>query len=90
MSVAPALLVAAPTITPARYGLASAADLVVEQNPRFRNGIEFEENPTGPAKLSQAECGVPQAGGVRHRYPADRGAADQSVRGLHLQRRLPD
>ncbi|MDH6279528.1 hypothetical protein [Prescottella agglutinans] len=57
MAVAPPLLVAAQTITPARYGLASAADLVVEQNPRFRNGIEFEENQTGPAKLSRADCG---------------------------------
>ncbi len=57
MAVAPPLLVAAPTITPARYGLASASDLVVEPNPHVRNGIEFEANPTGAAKLSRAECG---------------------------------
>lgn len=56
MAVAPALYVAAPTITPARYGLVSAADMVVESDPHFVNGIEFEQNPCGPAKLAANEC----------------------------------
>ena len=56
MAVAPALYVAAPTITPARYGLVSAADLVVESDPHFANGVEFEQNPCGPAKLAPNEC----------------------------------
>lgn len=56
MAVAPAIYVAAPTITPARYGLVSAADLVVETNPHFINGIEFEQNPCGPAKLAANDC----------------------------------
>lgn len=59
MAVAPYIHVASPTITPSRYGLATAADLVVESNPKLRNGVEFEANPTGPAKLSRAECAPP-------------------------------
>lgn len=56
MPVAPALLVQTPTLTPARYGLSSAADLVVEAVLHFRNGVEFIENPSGPAKYSPIEC----------------------------------
>lgn len=56
MAVAPPIYVAAPTITPSRYGLATAGDLVIESDLHFRNGIEHEQNPSGPAKLSAAEC----------------------------------
>lgn len=59
MAVAPFIRVASPTITPSRYGLATAADLVAEANPKLRNGIEFDLNPSGLAKLSRAECAPP-------------------------------
>ena len=61
MAVAPALYVAAPTLTPTRFGLVSAGDLVVPEDPRFVNGIQFESNPSGPAKLAPTECEDPQS-----------------------------
>ncbi|MBF6298227.1 hypothetical protein IU459_11815 [Nocardia amamiensis] len=58
MAVAPPLLVAAPTITPARFGLQSAADQqLIDPAQRIRNGVAWEPNPCGPAKLDPAECG---------------------------------
>ncbi|MDI9914365.1 hypothetical protein [Rhodococcus sp. IEGM 1379] len=56
MAVAPALYVAAPTLTPSRFGLVTAADLVVPEDRHFVNGVQFESNPSGPAKLTAAEC----------------------------------
>lgn len=56
MAVAPALYVAAPTLTPTRFGLVTAGDLVVPEDFRFVNGVQFESNPSGPAKLAPTEC----------------------------------
>ncbi len=52
----PQLLVPAPTITPARYGLASAADPVIETG-RIHAGIQWDRPPCGPATLDPAQCG---------------------------------
>ncbi len=52
----PPLLVPAPTITPARYGLQSAADPVTETG-RIHAGIQWDRLPCGPATLDPAECG---------------------------------
>jgi hypothetical protein len=56
VAVAPALYVAAPTLTPSRFGLVTAAELVVPEDRHFVNGVQFESNPSGPAKLTAAEC----------------------------------
>ncbi|OZC59268.1 hypothetical protein CH276_22745 [Rhodococcus sp. 06-470-2] len=56
MPVAPALYVQTPTLTPARFGLSSAAEQIVESDLHFRNGVEFIENPHGVASLTAAEC----------------------------------
>lgn len=61
MAVAPALYVAAPTVTPSRFGLVSAADLVVPEDRHFVNGVQFESNPSGPAKLAATDC-LPEPG----------------------------
>lgn len=55
MFLAPPLYVSAPPVTPARYGLLDAADLVVERDTKFRNGIEYQTINT-PAKLAAVEC----------------------------------
>ncbi|MFI7527490.1 hypothetical protein [Nocardia salmonicida] len=52
----PPLLVPAPTVTPARYGLASAADPVTETG-RIHAGIQWDRAPCGPATLDPAQCG---------------------------------
>lgn len=69
MSVAPPLLVPAPTKVPARYGLASAADQVIVTNEarEIRNGIEWEATPCAPVQLDPADCDGP---------PTDRTAPD--------------
>ena len=57
MVVAPPIYVQAPAATPSRFGLLSAGDLVIETDPHFRNGIEWQPKPCGPAKLDASECG---------------------------------
>lgn len=52
----PPLLVPAPAITPARYGLQSAADPVTETG-RIHAGIQWDRSPCGPPTLDPAECG---------------------------------
>ena len=44
--MAPRLFVPAPTTSPARYGLVTAADQVVPEDPaKFRLGIEWQQLP---------------------------------------------
>lgn len=52
----PPLLVPAPALTSARYGLQSAADLVVETGS-IHAGIQWDRLPCGPATLDPAQCG---------------------------------
>lgn len=52
----PPLLVPAPALTPARYGLQSAADLVTETG-RIHSGVQWDRLPCGPATLDPAQCG---------------------------------
>lgn len=52
----PPLLVTAPAITPARFGLQSAADMVTEAG-RIQSGIQWDQQPCGPAQLDPALCG---------------------------------
>lgn len=59
MAVAPPIYVPAPPVTPARYGLLTAGDLVVDTDPHMRNGIEWQDPPCGPAKLDAAACNEP-------------------------------
>lgn len=59
MVVAPPIYVQAPAVTPSRFGLLSAGDLVIGQDPHLRNGIEWQPKPCGPAKLDPSECGDP-------------------------------
>lgn len=54
--VQPPLLVQAPAVTPARYGLQSAADQVADAE-RIHAGIQWERPPCGPAQLDPALCG---------------------------------
>lgn len=54
--VMPALIVQAPTLTPARYGLGTAAEQAIE-NGRINSGIAWEPNPCGPAHIDPALCG---------------------------------
>lgn len=79
MAVAPPIYVQAPAITPSRYGLLDVADLVVESDPHFLNGVEFETPPCGPAKLAASECFPP---------PADPGDTDPRLRTLDEGRPL--
>lgn len=52
----PPLLVPAPAVTPARYGLQSAADLIAPAG-RIHSGIQWDRPPCGPAQLDPALCG---------------------------------
>lgn len=79
MAVAPPIYVQAPALTPSRYGLLDAADLVVESDVHFLNGVEFETAPCGPAKLAASECFSP---------PADPGGNDPRLRTLDEGRPL--
>lgn len=56
MAVTPPVFVAAPPVEPARYGLLSASTLTLETDPHWTNGVEWEEQPTGAAALSAADC----------------------------------
>ena len=59
MAIAPPLWVPAPTLTPARFGLFDAADIVIENDDHFRNGIEYQPAPCTPAKLAAQDCFPP-------------------------------
>ncbi|MFE2995008.1 hypothetical protein ACFXG4_08355 [Nocardia sp. NPDC059246] len=52
----PPIIVAAPAVSPARFGLQSAADQVAE-NGRIASGIGWEPLPCGPAHTDPALCG---------------------------------
>ncbi|MRH86005.1 hypothetical protein GFY24_00745 [Nocardia sp. SYP-A9097] len=52
----PALIVPTPPLTPARFGLGSAADPITETG-RIASGVAWEPNPCGPAHTDPALCG---------------------------------
>ncbi|WP_280246739.1 hypothetical protein [Nocardia abscessus] len=52
----PPLLVQAPAVIPARYGLQSAADQIAEAG-RIHAGIQWDRPPCGPPTLDPALCG---------------------------------
>ena len=56
MPVAPPILVTAPTLNPARYGLLSAAEMVTETDPHWVNGVEYHHNPIPGAATSSTAC----------------------------------
>ncbi|GGG04038.1 hypothetical protein GCM10007304_17730 [Rhodococcoides trifolii] len=55
-TAAPPVYVPAPPVTPSRYGLLSAADIIPITDPHTRNGVQYQTAPDGPAHLSFAEC----------------------------------
>lgn len=59
MAIAPPIYVPAPTLSPSRFGLLDAADLIVENDEHFRNGIEYQPAPCTPAKLAAQDCFPP-------------------------------
>lgn len=57
MPVAPPVYVeATPTLTPSRFGLLSAAELVSWDDPHLHNGVEFQPNPVGEAGFEATDC----------------------------------
>ncbi|MGY4103422.1 hypothetical protein ACW2Q0_28245 [Nocardia sp. R16R-3T] len=54
---APPMIVPAPTQTPARFGLQSAADMLADYAPHMRLGVAWEPPPCGPAHVDPAKCG---------------------------------
>lgn len=55
MAVAPAKIIDPVTLTPARYGLLSAAD-VRPGDVRTRSGVEWEDTPLGEAVIAPNDC----------------------------------
>jgi hypothetical protein len=55
-TAAPPIYVSAPAVTPSRYGLLSAANILPITDPHMRNGVIYQTAPEGPAHLSFAEC----------------------------------
>lgn len=56
MTVIPSMFVAAPALTPIRYGLLDAALVIEETDPHFQQGTEYEPDYCGPSFQTPAMC----------------------------------